>query len=83
MFLCNVINSYMEREPIKTDLYISEVIYDNLKYCNNYHALSLGNQIIDDIAEQTTSPPIVTYNIRYSEIGDYFDFGSTLGFYFY
>jgi hypothetical protein len=49
-FFWNLNKSYMEHEPIKISLYISDMSDEHLKYCNSYCALMLGNQVIDDMA---------------------------------
>ena len=43
LFLCNVIAGYKEHEAIKIHLFVPDVLWDQLKYRNNYHALTLGN----------------------------------------
>ena len=46
MFLCNVILCYKKHEPIKISLFVTNILWNHLKYRNNYHALRLGNTII-------------------------------------
>ncbi len=51
MFLCNAIAGYKEHKTIKINLFVIDVLWDHLKYRNNYHALTLGNKIIADKAD--------------------------------
>jgi hypothetical protein len=51
MFLCNVMGGYKDHEPIKISLYIFNVLFDQLKYCNSYYALKLRNKVIGFIDE--------------------------------
>jgi hypothetical protein len=53
MFICNGLSGYKEHEPIKISLLVIDVLWDILKYRNNYHALTLGNEILADKLTQT------------------------------
>jgi len=46
MIICNVISGYKEHEPININLFVTDVLWDHLKYRNSYHALTLGNTIL-------------------------------------
>ena len=52
MFLCNIIAGYKEHETIKIHVFVTDILWDELKYRNNYHALTLGNEIKDNKAER-------------------------------
>lgn len=47
MFLCNIIAGYKEHETIKIHVFVTDILWDQLKYRNSYHALTLGNEIKD------------------------------------
>jgi len=77
VFLCNVIGGYKENEPIKISLYISNVLYDHLKYRNSYWALRLGIKVanlVDEAtieAEEPVAPPIVPVKVQVFVIDDF------------
>jgi len=45
MFIRNVISGYKEHEPIKINLFVTDILWDLLNYRNRYHALTLGNRM--------------------------------------
>jgi hypothetical protein len=53
MFLCNVIGGYKDQRSIKISLYISDVMFDQTKFRNNYLALilDLENKVTSFIDE--------------------------------
>jgi hypothetical protein len=52
MFICNVISGYKEHESNKISLFVTNFLWDHLKYRNIYHALTLGNKILADTLTQ-------------------------------
>jgi hypothetical protein len=66
MFVCNVISSYKEHEPIKINLFVTDVLWDHFKYRKNYRALTLVNTILVDKLTQTCA----NLEIQHGGIGE-------------
>jgi len=66
MFICNVISGYKEHEPIKISLFVIDVLWDHLKYHNNYHALTLEDTILVDKLTHTCA----NLKIQHGGIGE-------------
>jgi hypothetical protein len=65
MFVCNVISGNKEHEPIKISLFVIDILWDHLKYRNNYHASTMGNNILADKFTHTCA----NLEIQYGGIG--------------
>ena len=66
MCIRNVISGYKEHEPIKINLFVTDVLWDHLKYRNSYHALTLGNKILANKSTQTCA----NLEIQHGGIGE-------------